>query len=97
MIKASKQTARDVKIDQARIERAAEVLKTVAHPLRLRIVELLSRARRATQLKICSRQPAADPQHLTQMRGVPPPRRRTGLLLDREPGRGHVIHRIRRS
>lgn len=31
----------DAKIDQARIERAADVLKTVAHPLRLRIVELL--------------------------------------------------------
>ena len=31
----------NAKIEQGRIERAAEVLKTVAHPLRLRIVELL--------------------------------------------------------
>ena len=40
------------RIEQERIERAAEVLKTVAHPLRLRIVELLEAGERSvTELK----------------------------------------------
>lgn len=57
-------------IEQARFERAAEVLKTVAHPVRLRIVELLEhRERSVTELKelLGLTQPLTS-QHLTQMR-----------------------------
>ncbi len=57
-------------IEQARIERAAEVLKTVAHPVRLRIVELLENGEKSvTELKelLGVTQPLTS-QHLTQMR-----------------------------
>ena len=57
-------------IEQERIERAAEVLKTVAHPLRLRIVELLESGEKSvTELKelLGVTQPLTS-QHLSQMR-----------------------------
>lgn len=57
-------------IDQGRIERAAEVLKSVAHPVRLRIVELLEDGEKSVkELKelLGVTQPLTS-QHLTQMR-----------------------------
>jgi len=63
-------TAADLKIDQARNERAAAVLKTVAHPLRLRIVELLESGEKSvTELRdlLGVTQPLTS-QHLSQMR-----------------------------
>ena len=57
-------------IEHERIERAAAVLKTVAHPVRLRIVELLESGEKSvTELKelLGVTQPLTS-QHLTQMR-----------------------------
>jgi DNA-binding transcriptional ArsR family regulator len=95
-------TARDLKIDQARIERAAEVLKTVAHPLRLRIVELLEPGEKSvTELKdlLGVTQPLTS-QHLTQMRmrGVLGSRRKGTLVYYSiaNPDVVKVIHCIRR-
>jgi DNA-binding transcriptional ArsR family regulator len=61
---------RGAMIEQSRIERAAEVLKTVAHPVRLRVVELLEHGEKTvTELKdlLGLTQPLTS-QHLTQMR-----------------------------
>ena len=96
-------TPRDRQIDQARIERAAEVLKTVAHPLRLRIVELLEYGEKTvTELKelLGVTQPLTS-QHLTQMRmrGVLGSRREGTLVYYSiaNPDVIKVIHCIRRS
>jgi ArsR family transcriptional regulator len=93
----------DMKIDQARIERAAEVLKTVAHPLRLRIVELLESGEKSvTELKdlLGVTQPLTS-QHLSQMRmrGVLGSRREGVLVYYSiaNPDVVKVIHCIRRS
>ncbi len=93
----------DLKIDQARIERAAEVLKTVAHPLRLRIVELLESGEKSvTELKdlLGATQPLTS-QHLSQMRmrGVLGSRREGTLVYYSisNPDVVKVIHCIRRS
>ena len=90
-------------IDQARIERAAEVLKTVAHPLRLRIVELLeSGEKNVNELKdlLGVTQPLTS-QHLSQMRmrGVLGSRREGTLVYYSilNPDVVKVIHCIRRS
>jgi len=104
VIVASKtRTASDLKIDQARIERAAEVLKTVAHPVRLRIVELLESGEKSvTQLKdlLGASQPLTS-QHLTQMRmrGVLGCRREGAQVYYSiaNPDVVKVIHCIRRS
>ncbi len=94
---------RDLKIDQARIERAAEVLKTVAHPLRLRIVELLESGEKSVnELKdlLGVTQPLTS-QHLSQMRmrGVLGSRREGTLVYYSvaNPDVIKVIHCIRRS
>ena len=94
---------RDLKIDQARIVRAAEVLKTVAHPLRLRIVELLESGEKSvTELKdlLGVTQPLTS-QHLSQMRmrGVLGSRREGTLVYYSvaNPDVIKVIHCIRRS
>jgi len=94
---------RDVKIDQARIERAAAVLKTVAHPLRLRIVELLELGEKSvTELKglLGVTQPLTS-QHLSQMRmrGVLGSRREgtTVYYSIANPDVVKVIHCIRRG
>jgi DNA-binding transcriptional ArsR family regulator len=91
-----------VKIDQARIERAAEVLKTVAHPLRLRIVELLESGEKSVnELKdlLGVTQPLTS-QHLSQMRmrGVLGSRREGTLVYYSiaNPDVVKVIHCIRR-
>jgi DNA-binding transcriptional ArsR family regulator len=93
----------DVKIDQARIERAAEVLKTVAHPLRLRIVELLESGEKSVnELKdlLGVTQPLTS-QHLSQMRmrGVLGSRRDGTLVYYSiaNPDVVKVLHCIRRS
>ncbi|MHB8836295.1 MAG: ArsR/SmtB family transcription factor [Candidatus Methylomirabilia bacterium] len=93
----------DLKIDQERIERAAEVLKTVAHPLRLRIVELLEAGEKSvTELKdlLGATQPLTS-QHLSQMRmrGVLGSRREGTLVYYSiaNPDVVKVIHCIRRS
>ena len=93
----------DVKIDQARIERAAEVLKTVAHPLRLRIVELLELGEKSVnELKqlLGVTQPLTS-QHLSQMRmrGVLGSRREGTLVYYSiaNPDVVKVIHCIRRG
>jgi len=93
----------DVKIDQARIERAAAVLKTVAHPLRLRIVELLeSGDKSVNELKelLGVTQPLTS-QHLSQMRmrGVLGSRREGTLVYYSiaNPDVVKVIHCIRRG
>jgi ArsR family transcriptional regulator len=92
-----------VKIDQARIERAAEVLKTVAHPLRLRIVELLESGEKSVnELKelLGVTQPLTS-QHLSQMRmrGVLGSRREGTLVYYSiaNPDVVKVIHCIRRG
>lgn len=57
-------------IEQERLERAAAVLKTVAHPLRLRIVELLESCERSVgdlQERLGVTQSLTS-QHLSQMR-----------------------------
>ena len=91
------------RIEQDRIERAAAVLKTVAHPLRLRIVELLEGGERSvTELKelLGVTQPLTS-QHLSQMR-------MRGVLASRRDGAQvyysianpdvvKVIHCIRRG
>ena len=91
------------RIEQDRIERAAAVLKTVAHPLRLRIVELLEGGERSvTELKelLGVTQPLTS-QHLSQMR-------MRGVLASRRDGSQvyysianpdvvKVIHCIRRG
>jgi ArsR family transcriptional regulator len=91
------------RIEQERIERAAEVLKTVAHPLRLRIVELLESGEKSvTELKelLGVTQPLTS-QHLSQMR-------MRGVLASRRDGSQvyysianpdvvKVIHCIRRG
>jgi len=96
-------TARDVEIDQARIERAAEVLKTVAHPLRLRIVELLESGEKSVnELKdlLGVTQPLTS-QHLSQMRmrGVLGSRRKGTLVYYSiaNPDVVKIIHCIRRG
>jgi DNA-binding transcriptional ArsR family regulator len=93
----------DVKIDQARIERAAEVLKTVAHPVRLRIVELLESGEKSVnELKdlLGVTQPLTS-QHLSQMRmrGVLGSRREGTLVYYSiaNPDVVKVIHCIRRG
>lgn len=93
----------DVKIDQARIERAAEVLKTVAHPIRLRIVEFLESGEKSVnELKalLGVTQPLTS-QHLSQMRmrGVLGSRREGTLVFYSiaNPDVVKVIHCIRRS
>src|SRR5512145_134616 len=83
MISALKMAAaeREAEIDQARIERAAEVLKTVAHPLRLRIVEVLESGEKSVnELKdlLGVTQPLTS-QHLSQMR-------MRGVLASRRDG-----------
>jgi ArsR family transcriptional regulator len=90
-------------IDQTRIERAAEVLKTVAHPLRLRIVELLESGEKSVnELKdlLGVTQPLTS-QHLSQMRmrGVLGSRREGTLVFYSiaNPDVVKVIHCIRRS
>lgn len=91
------------RIDQERIERAAEVLKTVAHPLRLRIVELLEGGERSvTELKqlLGVTQPLTS-QHLSQMRvrGVLSSRRDGAQVYYAiaNPDVVKVIHCIRRG
>jgi ArsR family transcriptional regulator len=93
----------DAKIDQSRIERAAEVLKTVAHPLRLRIVELLESGEKSVnELKdlLGVTQPLTS-QHLSQMRmrGVLGSRREGTLVYYSiaNPDVVKVIHCIRRG
>lgn len=104
MIMALKEIeARAVKIDQERIERAAGVLKTVAHPLRLRIVELLESGEKSVnEIKglLGVTQPLTS-QHLSQMRmrGVLGSRREGTLVYYSiaNPDVVKVIHCIRRS
>lgn len=93
----------DSMIDQARIERAAEVLKTVSHPVRLRIVELLEHGEKSvTELKglLGLTQPLTS-QHLTQMRtrGVLGTRRDGAQVYYSiaNPDVVKVIHCIRRG
>jgi ArsR family transcriptional regulator len=90
-------------IEQARIERAAEVLKTVSHPVRLRIVELLEHGEKSvTELKglLGLTQPLTS-QHLTQMRtrGVLGTRRDGSQVYYSiaNPDVVKVIHCIRRG
>jgi ArsR family transcriptional regulator len=90
-------------IEQERIERAAEVLKTVAHPLRLRIVELLEFGEKSvTELKdlLGVTQPLTS-QHLSQMRvrGVIASRRDGAQVYYSiaNPDVVKVIHCIRRG
>jgi len=94
---------REGKIDQAKLERAAEVLKTVAHPVRLRIVELLESGEKSVnELKemLGVTQPLTS-QHLSQMRmrGVLGSRREGSLVFYSiaNPDVVKVIHCIRRS
>lgn len=104
MIMALKTVAEGgVMIDQARIERAAEVLKTVAHPIRLRIVEFLESGEKSVnELKdlLGVTQPLTS-QHLSQMRmrGVLGSRREGTLVYYSiaNPDVVKVIHCIRRS
>jgi ArsR family transcriptional regulator len=91
------------RIEQERIERAAEVLKTVAHPVRLRIVELLEGGERnVTELKelLGVTQPLTS-QHLSQMRmrGVLGSRRDGSQVYYAiaNPDVVKVIHCIRRG
>ena len=91
------------RIEQERIERAAEVLKTVAHPVRLRIVEFLEGGEKSvSELKglLGVTQPLTS-QHLSQMR-------MRGVLASRRDGSQvyysianpdvvKVIHCIRRG
>jgi ArsR family transcriptional regulator len=91
------------KIEQKRIERAAEVLKTVAHPVRLRIVEILESGERSvSELKelLGVTQPLTS-QHLSQMRvrGVLGSRREGAQVYYSiaDPGVVKVIHCIRRG
>jgi ArsR family transcriptional regulator len=93
----------DGRIDQEQIERAAEVLKTVAHPLRLRIVELLEAGEKSVnELKdlLGVTQPLTS-QHLSQMRmrGVLGSRREGTLVYYSiaNPDVVKVIHCIRRG
>ena len=93
----------DAKIDQERIERAAAVLKTVAHTLRLRIVELLeSGDKSVNEIKdlLGVTQPLTS-QHLSQMRmrGVLGSRREGTLVYYSiaNPDVVKVIHCIRRG
>lgn len=90
-------------IEQRRIEHAAEVLKTVAHPVRLRIVELLEAGEKSvTELKelLGVTQPLTS-QHLTQMRmrGVLGSRREGTQVYYSvaNPDVIKVIHCIRRA
>jgi ArsR family transcriptional regulator len=91
------------RIEQERIERAAEVLKTVAHPLRLRIVELLEAGEKSvSELKelLGVTQPLTS-QHLSQMRmrGVLGSRREGAQVYYAiaNPDVVKVIHCIRRG
>ncbi|HWR97133.1 MAG TPA: metalloregulator ArsR/SmtB family transcription factor [Candidatus Methanoperedens sp.] len=91
------------KIDQERIERAAEVLKTVAHPVRLRIVELLEGGEKSvSEIKelLGVSQPLTS-QHLSQMRmrGVLGSRRDGSQVYYSiaNPDVVKVIHCIRRG
>ena len=91
------------RIDQQRLERAAEVLKTVAHPVRLRIVELLEGGQKSvTELKelLGVTQPLTS-QHLSQMRmrGVLGSRRDGAQVYYSiaNPDVVKVIHCIRRG
>jgi len=93
----------DMMIDQARLDRAAEVLKTVAHPVRLRIVELLESGEKSVnELKdlLGVTQPLTS-QHLSQMRmrGVLGSRREGTLVYYSiaNPDVVKVIHCIRRG
>ena len=90
-------------IDQERLERAAAVLKTVAHPLRLRIVELLEGGERTVgdlQEALGVTQSLTS-QHLSQMRmrGVLAARREgTAVYYSiANPDVVKVIHCIRRG
>lgn len=95
--------ARDLMLEQARIERAAAILKTVAHPLRLRIVELLESGEKSVnELKdlLGVTQPLTS-QHLSQMRvrGVLGSRREGTLVYYSIANRDvvKIIHCIRRG
>ena len=91
------------RIEQKRIERVAEVLKTVAHPVRLRIVEILESGERSvTELQelLGVTQPLTS-QHLSQMRvrGVLGSRREGSQVYYSiaNPDVVKVIHCIRRG
>jgi ArsR family transcriptional regulator len=90
-------------IDAERLERAAAVLKAVAHPLRLRIVELLERGERTVggireALGVAQ---SLTSQHLTQMRvrGILAARREGTQVFYSiaNPDVVKVIHCIRRG
>jgi len=95
--------AKPGRIDRERIERAAEILKTVAHPVRLSIVELLEAGEKSvTELRqlLGLTQPLTS-QHLSQMRvrGVLRARREGAQVYYSiaNPDVVKVIHCIRRS
>jgi len=67
--------------DIERFERAADILKTVAHPARLRIIDLLEAGEKSVA-QICSRLSAPQPyisQHLNLMKAK-------GILASRRNG-----------
>ena len=90
-------------IDYRVLAKAAEVLKTVAHPLRLRIVELLE----GEELSVTALQEAlgvtqsATSQHLSQMRtrGILASRRDGNMVYYSiaNPDVVRVIHCMRRA
>jgi len=103
IIALTEKSAAVTRIDQQRLERAAEVLKTVAHPVRLRIVELLEGGQKSvTELKelLGVTQPLTS-QHLSQMRmrGVLGSRRDGAQVYYSiaNPDVVKVIHCIRRG
>ena len=103
IITSTERSASRACIEQGKIDRAAEVLKTVAHPVRLRIVELLEAGEKSvTELKdlLGVTQPLTS-QHLSQMRmrGVLGSRREGAQVYYSiaNPDVVKVIHCIRRD
>lgn len=90
-------------IDDGRLERAADILKSVAHPLRLRIVELLEGgARSVGELRsLLGVTQSLTSQHLAQMRmrGVLAARKEGNVVYYTiaNPDVVKVIHCIRKG
>ncbi len=81
MIVPSQTTKPDL-IDEAALQQAAECLRTIAHPDRLRLIDLLLQGRFAVGelAELCDLAPAVTSEHLRLMQ-------RLGLLKSERQGR----------
>lgn len=98
----TEETSSYLRVDSERIQRAADILKTVAHPARLKIIDFLEAAEQPVA-RICKCLNAPQPyisHHLTLMKakGILSSRRNGNQVLYSVANRNviEVIHCVRR-